>query len=250
MGTLLQQQEAAPDTPQLPLDAVVAETQAQIGYLLQQALDNAVERPSDFVTVVTQVVVDPTDPAFEDPTKPVGPTYTAAEAAEQPFETRAVAEGDSRFRRVVPSPEPRAIVEAEEITRLVDGGTRVVCAGGGGVPVVREEGLRGVEAVVDKDKTSQVLASHLGADTFVILTDVDHAYVNYGEPDQRALESPSVDALRAHLEAGEFGAGTMRPKIEACLRFVEAGGERAVIAPPDRLAAAIAGDAGTRIEGV
>ncbi|MFB6159672.1 MAG: carbamate kinase [Haloferacaceae archaeon] len=247
VGNLLLQQERAEETPQLPLDVLVAETQAQIGYLLQQALDNERAAATDCITLVTQVVVDADDPAFDDPTKPVGPFYTEAEAAARPFETRRVSDGDRPYRRVVPSPEPVEVVEGEEVARLVQRGNLVVCAGGGGVPVVREDGLRGVEAVVDKDRTSRLLAAELGADTLVVLTDVEFAYANYGEPDQRPIRAVSAGELREHLDAGEFGAGSMRPKVEACLRFVEGGGERAVITSPDRLLAALDGAAGTRV---
>lgn len=247
VGTLLLQQERAADTPQLPLDVVVAETQAQIGYLLQQALDNELDGPTDFITVVTQVIVDAEDPAFEHPTKPIGPFYTAAEAEESPFETQRVSDGDRPFRRVVPSPEPVTIVEGKELERLVRWDNLVICAGGGGVPVVRDDGIRGIEAVVDKDKTSQLLASRLECETLVILTDVGNAYIGYGEPDQRPIERISVEELRTHLAAGEFGEGSMRPKVEACLRFVEAGGTRAVITSPDRLTHALEGEAGTRV---
>jgi carbamate kinase len=247
VGNLLLQQERVSETPRLPLDVLVAETQAQIGYLLQQALDNELAGSTDFITVVTQVVVDADDPAFRDPTKPVGPFYTEAEAAEKSFETRTVSSGDRPCRRVVPSPEPVEIVECDEITRLVNHGNFVICAGGGGVPVVRDSGLRGVEAVVDKDRTSQLLASELEADVLVILTDVECAYVDYDGPDQRPLRGISPRALRAHLEAGEFGEGSMQPKVEACLRFVGEGGERAVITSPEHLEAALAGEAGTQV---
>lgn len=244
VGARLLQQEAAPETPQLSLDVLVAETQAQLGYLLQQALDNAIATPAAFMTLVTQVVVDSEDPAFETPTKPVGPTYSAAEAAEAPFETRVVDEG---HRRVVPSPEPQSIVEGDAIARLVEAGRGVICAGGGGIPVVREDGLRGVEAVVDKDKTSAHLARHLDADALVILTDVSHAYLDYGGPAERPLETVTPATLREHLDAGAFPAGSMGPKVSACCRFVEATGNRAVITTPDDLAAALAGEAGTQV---
>lgn len=247
VGNLLIQQDAAADTPQLPLDVLVAETQAQIGYLLQQALDNELPGATDFVTVVTQVVVDADDPAFENPRKPIGPFYTEREAAEREFETRNVGSGERPYRRVVASPDPVEVVEAEEIGRLVDRENLVICAGGGGVPVVRDDGLRGVEAVVDKDMTSQLLAGNLGAETLVILTDVEHVYLDFGGPDQRALERVTADELRTHLENGEFPPGRMQPKVEACVRFVERGGERAVITAPERLEAAIAGEAGTRV---
>jgi carbamate kinase len=248
VGNLLLQQERVAETPQLPLDVVVAETQAQIGYLLQQALDNELDTSRDFMTIVTQVVVDEDDPAFEHPTKPIGPWYSEAEAAKKSFETREVATGDHPYRRVVPSPEPMEVVESEEIARLIDREKLVIAAGGGGVPVVRDGELRGVEAVVDKDKTSQVLANRLGAETFVILTDVEHAYVDWNQPDERPLRDVSPDELRAHLDDGNFGEGSMRPKIEACLRFLDAGGKRAVITSPDQLNAAVEGSAGTQIQ--
>ncbi|RLM90749.1 carbamate kinase [Halobellus sp. Atlit-38R] len=248
VGNLLLQQEHATETPQLPLDVLVAETQAQIGYLLQQALDNEREAQTDSMTIVTQVVVDSDDPAFAEPTKPVGPFYTESEAAEKPFETRRVSDGERPFRRVVPSPDPVELVEADEIGQLVERGSSVVCAGGGGVPVVRgESGLRGVEAVVDKDGTSRLLAAELGSETLVILTDVEYAYVNYGEDDQRPLRRVGADELRSHLDAGEFGAGSMRPKVEACLQFVDGDGERAIITTPEQLTDALAGDAGTQV---
>lgn len=247
VGNLLVQQESAPETPQHPLDVLVAETQAGIGYLLQQALDNESSEGTEALTLVTQVVVDPDDPAFASPTKPVGPFYTEAEASSKSFETRAVGDGERSYRRVVPSPEPIAVVEADEIARLVERGNLVICGGGGGIPVVRDDGLRGVEAVVDKDHTSRLLASELGAETLVLLTDVEYAYVNYGDPDQRPLREVSAADLRRHLDAGEFATGSMRPKVEACCRFVEGEGERAVITTPERLADALAGDAGTRV---
>ncbi|MFD1686194.1 carbamate kinase [Halobellus litoreus] len=249
VGTLLLQQETASETPQLPLDVLVAETQAQIGYLLQQALDNELTDSTDFITIVTQVVVDGDDPAFADPTKPIGPFYTEEAAAEKPFETKRVSTGDRPYRRVVPSPEPVEIVEGDEIANLVHRGNLVIAAGGGGVPVVRDDGLSGVEAVVDKDTTTRLLASELGVGTLVLLTDVEFAYVNYDTPDQRPIREVTARALRTHLEAGEFGAGSMRPKVEACLQFVEEGGDRAVITSPDRLLDALAGETGTQVRG-
>jgi carbamate kinase len=247
VGNLLLQQERVGERPELPLDVLVAETQAQIGYLLQRALDNELGDSTDSLTVVTQVVVDADDPAFQNPTKPIGPFYSEAEAAQKSFETRRVATGDRPYRRVVPSPEPVEFVEDTELARLVERGNLVITAGGGGIPVARDDGLRGVEAVVDKDKSSQLLASELGAETVVILTDVECAYVNYDTPDQRPLRRTSVAEVRAHLDAGEFGEGSMQPKMEACLRFVRQGGERAVITSPEHLIDALAGEAGTQV---
>ena len=247
VGNRLLEQEHETGAPRLPLDVLVAETQAQLGYLLQQELDNALGGGTDFITVVTQTVVDPDDPAFDDPTKPIGPWYTEPEARERPFDTREVGEGEKPFRRVVPSPDPVSVVEADEVARLVDAGNLVICAGGGGVPVARDGGLRGVEAVVDKDRTSALLAPEVGADLLVLLTDVPYAYVDFGGPEERPLRDVSLRELRRHLDAGEFGEGSMRPKVEACIEFVDGGGERAVIAEPDQLSGALAGEAGTQV---
>ena len=227
---------------------LVAETQAQLGYLLQQALDNELGGGTDFITVVTQTVVDPGDQAFENPTKPIGPWYTEAEAGGKPFETRRIGDGERPYRRVVPSPDPVDVVEADEVARLVDAGNLVVCGGGGGVPVVRDGGLRGVEAVVDKDRTSAIIASSVGADLLVLLTDVPHACVDYGGAEERPLRDVTPTELRRHLDAGEFGAGSMAPKVEACVEFVEVGGDRAVIAEPADLAAALDAEAGTQVQ--
>lgn len=250
VGARMLQQESAPETPRMPLDVLVAETQAQIGYVLQQSLRNATDASS--ATVVTQVVVDAEDDAFDDPKKPVGPWYTAEEAREKPFDTRKVGEGERPFRRVVPSPEPRAVVEADEITTLADEGVLVVCGGGGGVPVTHDDAddLRGVEAVVDKDRTSRLVAEHLDADSLVFLTDVEYAYVKYGDDEERPLETVDAEELRAHLESGEFGEGTMRPKVEAMLGFVESNdGVEAVITTPESFEDALEGEAGTRLRG-
>ncbi len=247
IGNLLLQQESAPETPQLPLDVLVAETQAQLGYLLQRALDNELDGEQDFLTVVTQVVVDPDDPAFEDPSKPIGPFYTPEEAREKDFPTRPVASDDRPYRRVVPSPRPERIVEADEIRGMVDRGNLVICCGGGGIPVVHREGYEGVEAVVDKDRTSAVLASAIDASKLVILTDVDHVYRDFGTDSQRPLETVTPTDLDPLLEEGHFGAGSMRPKVIAARQFVEAGGDLAVITTPDRLTDALTGTAGTRV---
>lgn len=247
VGNLLLQQESTGETQQLPLDVLVAQTQAQLGYPLQTALDDRLPGDSRAVTVVTRTLVDPDDPAFEEPTKPVGPFYTEAEAGRRAFETRRVADDEQPYRRVVSSPEPRDILEHEEIAGLSAEGTVPICAGGGGIPVVRDNGIRGVEAVVDKDRTSQLLASKLGADIFVVLTDVDCAYLDYGHPDQRPLGAVSAGELRQHLEAGEFAVGSMQPKVESCLRFVENGGRRAVISSIEHLSGALDGAVGTQV---
>lgn len=245
VGNRLLEQEAA-DTPAMPLDVLVAETQAQLGALLQRALDSALS--VDAVTVVTQVVVDPDSPAFDEPTKPVGPFYTEAEAAETAVETARVREESPAYRRVVPSPEPRAVVEAAEIAALVDAGNPVICGGGGGVPVARtDQGLEGVEAVVDKDYTADLVARGIDASELVFLTDVDHAYLDYGTDEAEPLTDVTAAEMRQYLDAGEFAEGSMAPKVRACLQFLDTGGERAVIARPADLQAALDGETGTRI---
>ncbi len=241
---MLETEETGGDAP---LDVLVAETQAQIGYLLQQALDNAVDTAEDFVTVVTQTVVEKTDEAFDDPTKPVGPFYTADEAAEKPFPTKDVGTGEASHRRVVPSPTPVSIVESEEVQEMVDRGSHVICCGGGGVPVTEADGLTGVEAVVDKDRASQLLAQEIDADELVILTDVEYAYRDYGSDAQEPIERVGADEMAALLDDGEFGEGNMRPKVEACIRFIRGGGERAIITMPGQLEAALDGETGTRV---
>ena len=243
VGNRMLQQEAVPETQQMPLDVLVAETEGQLGYTLGQAFDNVSDGA---VTLVTRTVVDPDDTAFEDPTKPVGRFYDADEADELRFETREYDEG---YRRVVASPEPQEVIESDTVLSLVDDGVTVVCGGGGGVPVVRDEGgLRGVEAVVDKDRTSRLLAEEVGADVLVFVTDVDRAYVGYGGDDPQGLGRVEADELRRYLKDGEFGEGTMRPKIESALGFVEGNeGREATITSPDGFDGALAGKTGTRV---
>ena len=247
VGALLCQQEES-DAPERPLDVLVAETQAQIGYLLQQAVDERIE--ARVASVVTQVAVDPDDPALDDPSKPVGPYLSADEARERDFETAEVTtpEGETAYRRVVPSPEPTRIFEGERVESLVADGAPVVCGGGGGVPVVvADDGIEGVEAVVDKDHTTRLVAERVGADVLVMATDVPCVYADFGTPEQSPIADATAAELREHLASGEFGEGSMAPKVRACLRFLDAGGERAVVAGTEEVAAAVAGDAGTQI---
>lgn len=248
VGNLLLQQERSSVGPRFPLDVLVAETQAQLGYVLQQELGTVLDEP--VATVVTQVRVEGDDPAFEEPRKPVGPFYTESEALSKPFQTRQVKrpDGQTMYRRVVPSPDPIEIVEADRIETLLGDGNAVICAGGGGVPVVRERGrLQGIEAVIDKDRTTALLGDAIGASTFLILTDVDAAYRNFGETSQEPIRETSVGELRDLLASGEFEAGSMRPKIEAAIDFVESQGNSAIITAADAVEAALAGDAGTHV---
>jgi len=253
VGAALRRSElAAGHAYPLPLDICVASTQGEIGILLQQALDDAfaaqaVRRP--VATVLTQVVVAADDSAFAHPAKPVGRFYSATEAAvRRDAGWTMVEEPPHGFRRVVPSPEPIEVIEQPVIGALVDAGVIVIALGGGGVPVVRRDGrLEGVEAVVDKDLASALLAIRLGVDLFVMSTDVRGAYVNFARPDAALLRSVTVPQLREHAAAGQFAAGSMGPKVEAMLRFVEAGGGEAIVTSPDRLMAAIEGHEGTHV---
>ncbi|CQH44560.1 carbamate kinase [Halobacterium hubeiense] len=247
VGALLRQQEES-DAPERPLDVLVAETQAQLGYLLQQALDERIH--ASVASVVTQVEVDPEDPAFGEPSKPVGPYLSAEQAGERDFETTDVTtpEGETAHRRVVPSPEPRRILEGERIETLVGDSEPVVCGGGGGVPVtVGDDGIEGVAAVVDKDHTTRLVAERVGADVLVMATDVPCVYADFGTPEQSRIADATAAEMREHLAGGEFGEGSMEPKIQACLDFLDAGGERAVVAGTEDVAAAVRGDAGTQI---
>jgi carbamate kinase len=249
---LLQQELAAAEVPPMPMDVCGALSQGQIGYLVAQALDNALRRrrlDTRVLTLVTQVVVDGRDPAFRRPTKPVGPSYpgpVASEIAQASGHVFAI-QGDGRWRRVVASPKPLRFVEQGPLKGLVDSGHVVVAAGGGGVPVVEHRGqLRGVEAVVDKDRTAALLATAVGADLLLVLTEVDRVQVGYGTPSARALLTLPVAEAKALLAAGEFPEGSMGPKVEACVTFVEAGG-RAAIGALAQAVDVLAGRAGTEI---
>lgn len=226
-----------------PLDVLVAETQGQIGYLLQQALDR--ETGERFVTAVTRVVVDPDDPAFSAPSKPVGPWLDRESAEALDAETRQLRDAADGYRRVVPSPEPRGIVEQDAIAAMVADGTGVICCGGGGVPVGPDG--NGVEAVVDKDRTAAFLGSELDADTLVLLTDVAAAERRHGTADAEPIGRVSADELEELLDAGAFGPGSMRPKVEACIGFIRDGGQRSIITDAPHLQDALDGDAGTRV---
>lgn len=226
-----------------PLEALDAETQGLIGYWMVQGVHNAVpDRP--VAGLLTQTVVDPFDPAFQHPTKPVGPVYLELDARRLAEERGwSIAPDGERWRRVVASPEPRRIVELEVIEQLVAGGTIVVCAGGGGVPVVQDAAgaLHGVEAVIDKDLTAALLAQLLRADTLLLLTDVPYVETDHGTPES----APIREATPAQLRGMVFAAGSMGPKVDAACRFVEATGGRAVIGALADAADVLAGRAGT-----
>jgi carbamate kinase len=256
IGELLLQSEALqPDDP-LDIDVAGAMTQGQIGYLLQQEVAAALAARGITVPVcalVTQVRVDPGDPAFTNPTKPVGRFYSATEAKHL-AEVRGwdMREDSGRgHRRVLPSPRPLEIVEWQSIRRLVDAGVLVIACGGGGVPVVQRDGrLHGVPAVIDKDLAAQRLAGLLGAETLVMLTGVERVAVDFGLPSQRSLSTVSVDEMEAYAAGGQFPDGSMGPKVAAACAFIHAGGRRAVITALHLIEEALHGDAGTQIVAV
>jgi carbamate kinase len=240
--------------PLLPLDVCVADTQGGMGYMLQQCLGNAFHSagvPAVVASVVTQVLVDEDDPAFESPSKPVGEMIDETRAVE--FRdlgwTLALDHRRGGWRRVVPSPDPREIVEGHAIWALVEDGAVVIAAGGGGIPVVHSGGgeLHGVAAVVDKDLASALLAADLAAGGLLIVTDVDQVTTGYGTSDERPIDSMTVAEARALQHAGEFPAGSMGPKVEAMCRFVSATGGTGVVTTMARASEALAGRAGTRI---
>ncbi len=257
VGNLLIQSEAARETvPGMPLDVLVAMTEGSLGYVLQQALlnefrDNDIRRY--VVTVVTQVLVDGSDPAFDNPTKPIGPALEREEA-ERRRDTLGwqIKEDAGRgWRRLVASPKPLRVVQGRMIRDAALAGHVVIACGGGGVPIKKEPDgdWVGVEAVVDKDLTSGVLAREVGADHLVILTAVPNVYVEFGKPSQRALGAVTLEEIERLRGEGHFAPGTMGPKIEAVIGFLKAGGRRALITDPDSLPAAIEGRAGTHFVG-
>jgi len=253
-ATLLRHEAAKNIVPPFPLDACGAETQGFIGYMMQQALRNELKsRGVDkfVVSVVTRVIVDKHDYAFQNPTKPIGPFYTKEEAdiVKQQRPELVIKEDAGRgYRRVVASPDPKIIAERSAIRALVDAGFVVVACGGGGIPIIEEEGHAvGVEAVIDKDLGGQRLATLIGANIFVILTDVEGAYLNYGKPNQEIIREITSGRLRNYAKEGQFKEGSMAPKVEAAIRFVESGGERAIIASLGKLIEALDNQTGTEV---
>lgn len=250
---LLRAEAAADQVPLFPLDACVAETQGSIGYLLQQALESTLGPRGlrrSVATLVTQVLVSRSDPAFRRPTKPVGPFYSR-EQAEQRRTTlhwEMVEDAKRGYRRVVPSPEPKAIIELLAIRRVLDAGGLAIACGGGGIPVILEDcRLRGVEAVIDKDRASSLLASQLGAELFLISTGVDQVALDFGTTRERPLARMSMEMARRYLREGQFPPGSMGPKIEAALNYLENGGPQVRITSPEKIPAALESQAGTWI---
>jgi len=239
----------------LPLSIIDADIQGGMGYMIQQCLGRRLAQEGidrRVVTVVTQVVVDRNDPSLSNPTKPIGPFYDDADVPELRDLGWVVREDAGRgYRRFVPSPVPLRIVERETIRLLVENGVIVIAAGGGGVPVIEEDdgSLTGVEGVIDKDRASVILARDVDADLLLFLTDVDQVALNYGTPQQQDLETLTSDDARRYLSEGHFPPGSMGPKIEAAIEFLESGGEVAIVTSIDQASQAVDGSAGTRIVG-
>lgn len=245
VGLLALQSLAYADVPPYPLDVLGAESEGMIGYVLEQELENRLPDRS-VVTILTQVLVDAADPGFQNPTKFVGPVYDEETATRLAAERGwAVRPDGPHFRRVVPSPEPKEIVELGAIELLVDAGAIVICSGGGGIPVVRgaDAALHGVEAVIDKDLAGELLAERLGADAFLMLTDVPAVQLDWGTPRARTVHATTPAELRRH----SFAAGSMGPKVEAACRFVERTGGTAAIGALEDAADVLAGCAGTLV---
>ncbi|MFD2184749.1 carbamate kinase [Rhodoplanes azumiensis] len=255
VGFILRRSElAAPALHQVPLDSCVADTQGALGYQLELALRNemrrhGVSRPP--AALVTLVAVDRDDPAFKNPTKPIGSFMTKEKAEEHRAKDGwdVVEDAGRGWRRVVASPQPKAILDLEAVQRLLEAGFVVVAAGGGGIAVVEDEtgSLAGASAVVDKDLASSLLARQLGAQMLVITTGVEKVALDFGKPTQRALDTMTLVEARRYMAEGHFKPGSMLPKVEACVAFLEGGGREAVITDPGHMAAAIEGRAGTRV---
>lgn len=254
---MIQQEEAIRKIPPQPLDVLGAMTQGQIGYMLQQTLQNLLKKEGinkQVITVITQVLVRKDDPDFKSPSKPVGPFYTEDEVKrlklkERGYTIKRVKPGDGKvFRIVVPSPDPIDIIEGEAIKKMVEEGMIVIACGGGGIPVImKNKELKGVEAVIDKDLASEKLAEIVNANILLILTDIDKVKLNYGKPNEKPIDKMTVKEARKYLSEGHFLPGSMEPKIIACIRFIEWGGEKAVIAALDQALEALIGKAGTQI---
>ena len=257
VGNLLLQQinGSSVDNPAMPLDTSVAMTQGSIGYWMQKSLDEVLKEKKlkkNVATIVTQIEVKEDDPAFKDPSKPIGPFYSKHEATVQhTMHSGCIFKEDAGrgYRRVVPSPKPQKIIEAPVIESLLVNGTVPIAAGGGGVPVICKENgdLQGVEAVIDKDFSAAKLAENINADELIILTAVDNVFVNYNQPSQKALTNVTINELKQYIDEGQFAAGSMLPKVRAVIDFVENTDKKAVITSLKNVDKLIAGGTGTVI---
>jgi carbamate kinase len=250
VGNLLLQQECCPAALPSPLEILVAQTQGELGYMIESTLDSALMESHSggqnyLVSLLSYVVVDENDPSFREPSKPIGPVYPEERVPALPFPVTRTRGG---YRRVVASPEPVTIVEKEEIKKLIEMNFIVICCGGGGIPVIREgRTFSGVNAVIDKDLASAVLALEVGVDIFMIATDVEGAALHYGKPGERFLRTVTVEEAVRYHEEGHFPPGSMGPKIEAAVKFIKGGGDRALITSIENIGTALEGLAGTEI---
>ncbi|MBI2578838.1 MAG: carbamate kinase [Candidatus Aenigmarchaeota archaeon] len=253
VGAILLRSEAAKKQAyELPLHSAVAQSQGEMGYMIQQCLENELRRKGirkSVSTVLTQVVVSKNDPAFRNPTKPVGPYYTRLQAMLLRGKGFVIAKDvHGGYRRVVASPRPKEIVEASAINKLVKSGVIAIACGGGGIPVYRPGNeLKGIDAVIDKDLASALLAKQISADIMMILTDVPKVAINYGKPGQRFLNKITAKKARQYMEEGHFPAGSMGPKISAAINFLSSGGKKVIITKPELAEKALKGAAGTTI---
>ncbi|HOO97441.1 MAG TPA: carbamate kinase [Caldisericia bacterium] len=254
VGQIMRRSELSKsEVPETVLDYAVAETQGGIGYQIQQALSEELQKRGqqiDVVTLVTQVEVSSKDPGFKDPTKPIGSFMDKKTAKDRQLKLgwNIVEDSGRGWRRVVASPIPQKIVEGKLIAKLVEDGVIVIACGGGGIPVVRgEEGLSGIEAVIDKDRASAVMANQIGAEILLISTAVPKVCLHFGKPDEIALDRLTVTEARKHMSEGHFAKGSMLPKIEASVNFVENGGKMAIITDPAHISKALTFEAGTII---
>lgn len=239
--------------PPFPLDALNANTEGWIGYIIARTLRNYFKRHNikrEVVAIVTQVIVDKDDPGFKDPTKPVGDFMTEEEAKEVARKYNWIVKEDAGrgYRRVVPSPIPKRTIEAPVIKKLYEEGTVVIATGGGGVPVIEEDGIiKGAQAVIDKDRASALLALEIGAEALIILTQVSYAYINFGKPNQKELKEVSLAEIKKYYNEGHFAKGSMGPKIEAAITFLENGGKEVIITSIEKAEEALEKRAGTII---
>ncbi len=250
VGNLLMQQECCDAVPKMPLEILGAQTEGQIGYMIESTLDGQLMalgiNSKSLVTLITYVVVDQNDPAFKHPTKPIGPGYTKEKAAELGCPVMETSRG---YRRVVASPLPLAIIEKKEIEKLIGMDFIVICCGGGGIPVIRKgRAFSGVNAVIDKDLASALLAAETGVDIFIMATDVEGVMLNFGKKDQTFCQSLTLEEAECYLRQGQFAAGSMGPKVKAAVQFMKNSGKRAVICSINNLEAAVKGNAGTKFE--
>jgi carbamate kinase len=253
VGSILLQNDLAKDvTPAMPLGICVAESEGLIGYMIQQCLSNALKKSNidkPVVTLITQVLVDEDDPSFSNPTKPIGPFYDEEEAIELLKEGYQITRQPDGWRIVVPSPDPKSIVEGKIIERMLEDGIVVISSGGGGMPVIEKEGwgLDGLEAVIDKDLAAERVAEAIDAELLLILTNVEKVYLNYNTPQQKSLDIVKLKDIKKYYKEGYFPEGNMGPKILSAIRFLESGGKKVIISDVEKGWEAIKGETGTHI---